>query len=123
MAVETIWKINGLELELDMSDYDTAVKYNEALNLMQTETKTLSEDGTPETIKEYASLFHRCFDRIFGEGTSKKMFDGKYNSRLCDNAMDDLIEFVTKQKSDLEELQKERLNKYRPNRATRRTKK
>ena len=125
MAVNTIWEINGLELELDMSDYDTAVKYREAFDLMSEESKGFKDDGDgdPELLKEYSLLFYRLFDRIFGDGTGEKIFGGKYNVRKCEEYYDDFLNFVHTQKEATNRQRIEILSKYKPARAARRAKK
>ena len=124
MAVETIWKINGLELELDMSDYETAVKYEEAFARMAKEEKERANDGNAaDVIKSYAMLFYNLFDRLFGTGTSERLFDGKYNARRCDEVYEDFLGFVHKQNVETQTRRAELVNKYRPNRAARRAKK
>ena len=124
MAVDIIWKINGLELELDINDYETAGKYKEALALMAEEEKALSKDGEmTDIIKTYALLFYNLFDRLFGEGTGDKIFGGKYNTRICDEVYDSFLAFVNRQTVEAQAFRAALVNKYRPNRAARRAQK
>ena len=125
MAVNIIWEVNGLALELDMSDYDTAVKYREAFDLMSEESKGFKDDGDgdPELLKEYSLLFYRLFDRIFGDGTGEKIFGGKYNPRVCDEVYESFLTFVHTQKDATQKQRLEIISKYKPAKTARRAKK
>ena len=71
------WEINGLSLEFDNQDADNMERYENAFDLMEEEAKQLPKDGrVSERIRAYCNVFRNLFDRIFGEGTSEKLFDG-----------------------------------------------
>ena len=76
----SLYKINDVELDIDMEDYDFQVKYEKAFDQLEQDEKELQKIGkASEITKAYCEMFNRLFDNIFGEGTSTKLFDGKFN--------------------------------------------
>ena len=83
-----------------------------------------------EFIRKFCTAIERSFDGIFGEGTSKEIFEGKQNFKLCINAYKDLVQGRKEQdnelSSEMKNIQKEldEMSKdYSVNRATRRARK
>ena len=92
---ERIWKINGLELELDLEDADVFEKTMKTFEQMDEDGKNIDKTGNmPEFIKRYCEIYYNAFDRIFGEGTGEKIFNGKKNMRNCDEVWDSFIGFM-----------------------------
>ena len=53
----TIWSINGLELEMDLDDAETLEKYEEAFTEMDIQEKEFPKDGkTSEIVRRYCDL-------------------------------------------------------------------
>lgn len=119
------WEINGLSLELDMEDAEVQERYENAFEQMAEEEKTIKNDGKmSEFTRSYCNLFIRLYDRIFGEGTSEKIFAGvPVSITRYTEIYEDFLEFVGHQVSDANTHIKEKLAKYRPNRQQRRSKK
>lgn len=94
-----IWKINGLELELDMEDADTAERYSSAVRILAEADEIRNKDiDYPSAIRQYCAVFRKFYDFLFGDGTSEKIFDGiKDNTRKYDAVYDSLISFISKQ--------------------------
>lgn len=119
------WKINGLELTLDMEDADTAERYESAFELMikeENETKNITK--LSEKIRSYCKIFRNLYDRIFGEGTSAKIFENvPENCAEYDRIYCDFLDFVKNQQSDSAQRKSRILAKYSPNRQQRRMKK
>lgn len=110
-----IWEINGLSLELDTEDYETAQKYKMAFEKMETEEKALKKDGSAgEFIKNYSLLFYHLFDNLFGKGTGEKIFKGKYNSRVCDGVYADFLNFVKNQQIEAANRRNDFVGRYIP---------
>lgn len=113
-------KINDVELELDLMDADMADKYEKAYRKMQKDVANIPKNlSLAENIRKQCKLIFNFFDEVFTEGTSKKVFGNKTNLRECIKAVETLIDYVNK---DTEEANKI-INKYSPNRATRRANK
>lgn len=114
--------INGVELEdLDIFDADVAEKYEKALNNVmdgakKLQTKTISN---AEAIREQCKLVFNCFDELFENGTSEKVFGNKSNLLVCMKAFDELVSKINDQKGEIDSI----ISKYSPNRAQRRVKK
>lgn len=109
-----IWKINGLELTLDMEDADTAERYESAFEAMvkeENETKNIVK--LSEKIRSYCKIFRSLYDRIFGEGTSEKIFENAPdNCSEYDKVYCDFLDFVKNQQSDSAQRRSEILAKY-----------
>lgn len=114
---ERIWKINGLELELDLEDADVFEKTMKTFEQMDEDGRNIDKTGKmPEFIKRYCEIYYNAFDRIFGEGTGEKIFNGKKNMRNCDEVWDSFLGFmqVAVKKANARRLQLS--GKYMPNR-------
>ncbi len=122
---QKIWEINSLSLELDLEDAECMERYENAFDKMSEEEKTVPKDGKASVrIRAYCRLFRNLYDRIFGEGTSDKIFEGvPDNTDRYDEIYFSFLSFVTAQKTAAAEKRTERISKYRPNRRQRRNKK
>ena len=116
------WEVNGLSLELDLDSYDNMKRYEDAFEQMAEEEKLIPKDGRQsERIRAYCQLFHRLYDRIFGEGTSEKIFSGIPESvKACDGIYLSFLKFVQEQMISSAQERAEWRTKYFPNREQRR---
>lgn len=120
-----IWEINSLKLELDMEDADVQERYENAFEKLSEEENQIKKDGKmSEFTRSYCNLFVRLYDRIFGDGTSEKIFAGipVSISRYIE-IYDSFLEFVKQQTDDVNANIAKKVAKYRPNRQQRRSKK
>ena len=117
-----IWEINSLSLELDLENADCMERYENAFDEMK---KEVPKDGKASIrIRAYCRLFRNLYDRIFGDGTSEKIFKGiPDNTDDYDKIYFEFLEFVTAQKASAAETRNERMAKYRLNRKQRRIRK
>lgn len=125
-------KILGKEIEFDFFDADEMEKWDKRAGEMKNKINKLNVNNMKqfEFIRKFCSAIEECFDNIFGEGTSKEIFKGKQNLKLCVQAYKELVQARKGQDKELSDeiksIQKEldEINKdYSVNRATRRTKK
>lgn len=117
-----IWEINGCEFSLDLEDADAVERYENAFEAMSAEENEIPKDGRQsEKIRAYCKLYERLFDRIFGDGTSEKIFkDCPVNTSVYDDVYFDFLNFVRNQTLNSAKQRAEKLSKYRPNREQRR---
>ena len=117
-----MWEYRGKRLELDLEDYDTAVRYQQALEAMAARERqmkeTLASDGDsalrgPEGIRAYAEMFHRFFAGLFGQEAVDSLFEGRCNIRECDEAYLSLLEYLRGQ-MEAARVRKERFMAYLP---------
>ena len=86
-----IWKINGLELDLDMEDADTAERYSSAVRILAEADEIRNKDiDYSSAIRQYCAIFLKFYDFLFGDGI-------KDNTRKYDAVYDSLISFISKQ--------------------------
>lgn len=125
-------KILDKEIEFDFFDAEQMERYEKESEIAQKELNSLdiNKMKQSEFINKTCATIEKCFDNVFGEGTSKKIFEDKRNFRLCVKAFKDLVkakkEQVNEIDNDIKDFQKElqEINaEYKPNRATRRAKK
>ena len=87
--------IHGKEMDFDIYDFETARRYEQGLQKLQgfsTEGKTL-----PEGTREQCEAVNAFFDDLFGEGTARALFGGKYNLTRCLDAIRTLQDSVQEQ--------------------------
>lgn len=114
---ERIWKINGLELELDLEDADEFEKVIKAFEQMDVDGQNLDKVGNmSDYIRGYCDIHYKLYDRIFGEGTGEKIFGGKKNTRVCEEVYDDFLSFARESIRKVNERRFRMNNKYMPNR-------
>ena len=116
-------KILDEEIEFDFLDGDDLEKLENAVAKTQKFIDNLDtkNTSTSKLIKDTCIAINKCFDNSFGEGTSERIFKGKYNIKICLRAFKELIEEKNKQENSFSE-EMEEINKYLPNRQTRRSK-
>ena len=110
--------INGVELEFDLLDADTAEKYDECIKEMQGIKEKTTGMSIGESIRFQCNTIFNLFNTLFGEGTDKRVFGNKTHLGQCLEAFEALVIEGNKQG---EEMSK-KYSKYSPNRATRRGK-
>jgi hypothetical protein len=125
-------KILDTEIEFDFYDAEQMEKFEKHIDIASQELNNISVNKIKQSefIKKVCSIVEKCFNNIFGEEISLKIFKGKKNFHLCIKAFKDLVKARLEQENivekEIDELQREMTEastKYSPNRATRRAKK
>ena len=120
----TVWKINGIELKLDIHDVDTMEHYEDAFDKMGEAEKSLPVTGKASArVRAYCQIFRNLFDDIFGEGTSQKIFGDVNNSTTMLEVYEDFLKFIADQKKQTDEINNrisDYIMQFSPNRAQRR---
>lgn len=98
-------KINGIELELDLLDQETASKYEKAVALYRdknaeklNEAKTLSD-----TIKACGNATYAMIDAIWGKGTAEEVLGKRYHLQKCLDAINAIFDEEERQAKGLDE--------------------
>lgn len=112
-----IWEINGCELSIDIEDADVMERYENAFEMMSAEEDEVSKNSRQSAkIRAYCKLYERLFDRIFGDGTSEKIFKNcPTNASVYEEVYFDFLNFVRSQTVESAKNRAEKLSKYRPN--------
>jgi len=118
-------KIRNVELDFDFNDADDMEKLENAIEKTQKDLNNIKTDGkkASEIIRETCKSIFDCFNKVFGDGTDKKIFGEKTNLNTCKEAFEDLINARLEQETQFTEEMNNIEKKYSPNRATRRSKK
>lgn len=117
-------EINGVELEFDMFDAETAEAYEEGYKKMQSTISELQKaDKMSLVFRDGCVAVKAVFDTIFGEGSGVEVCGEKNNFKVCVEAFQSLTDEVIRQRKELDEMSKASLAKYQGNRAARRVKK
>ena len=106
-------KILETEIEFDFYDAEQMQKFDigsneiiEGINAIKLEKMKQSE-----FITKFCSIIEEGFDKIFGDGTSGKIFKQKRNFKLCVQAFRDLVKARQEQEKEVDNeikaLQKE----------------
>lgn len=110
------WEINGVSLPIDLEDADVMERYENAFEQMQQAELSIPKDGkASERIRAYCKMYRDLYDRIFGEGTSEKIFAGQPTSAaVYEDVYDSFLACVREQTANAAERRAERISKYRP---------
>lgn len=109
-------KIGNVELYINLGDVGFIEKYEDAFTILDEKEKKLPKTGkASQIIKSYCLLFYEFFDIVYGEGTGDRIFEGKFDSILCEKYFMQYIDACTKQSEELRKTKQELRNKYTPN--------
>jgi len=110
--------ILNTEIDFDFLDADNAEKFeNEARKVKeQCEIKGKENMKYSQVIREECNIIDNFFNNVFGIGTAEKIFKGKKNLNEHIKAFEDIINYKIEQQNKLEST----LNRYQPNRESRR---
>ncbi len=114
------FKINDVELDIDMLDADELENIDAALHKAEADAELDSSKSPADSIRQQVGAVRDCFDKIFGAGTGDKIIGKKANLRVAFSAFADFCEEVARQKSEFGKTVSLMKTKYSPNRAERR---
>lgn len=118
----TIWSINGLELEMDLDDAETLEKYEKAFTEMDIQEKEFPKDGkTSEIVRRYCDLYYRLFENLFGKDDADKMVQKKYHMGQWEEVYASFLKFASLQMHAINERRNAVIQPTK-NRAARRSK-
>lgn len=96
-------KVLETEIDFDFYDEEQMKKFDigsneiiEGINSIKLEKMKQSE-----FITKFCSIIEEGFDKIFGEGTSKKIFKQRRNFKLCVQAFRDLVKARKNQEEEI----------------------
>ena len=96
-------KVLETEIEFDFYDAEQMQKFDigsneiiEGINAINLEKMKQSE-----FITKFCSIVEEGFDKIFGDGTSKRIFKQKRNFKLCVQAFRDLVKARKNQEKEI----------------------
>ena len=119
MSQEFIFEYNGSKFEFDLADADASEKYENAIDVMSEEEKTVPKTGKLSGIyRAQCALIKHFFDNVLGEGAGNKICGEKDIITDCYKAYDAFLEFVGGQRDRILNV-KNSVAKY-SNRAQRR---
>lgn len=111
--------INGVEFEIDFTDADILERIDNECEEVEKKAKELrnkkEELSLAEGIRQECKIVKDFFDKVFGEGTSEKLFKGKDSLTQCLNAYEDTMNAYQSQYQSYND----RVSKYSPDRLTR----
>lgn len=111
----TIWKVNGLELHLDIEDADTVEKYEAAMDQLEADFPKDKSAGAVVYIRAYCKAFRTLYDTLFGAGTAAQIFDGiPDNTRKYTAVYGEFLAFVSKQAAQSQAEMVQIRRKYLP---------
>ncbi|MGN1411451.1 MAG: DUF6673 family protein [Oscillospiraceae bacterium] len=109
-----MWEINGLQIEFDIEDVETAEKVENALTNLS-KAKVEQTTSLAETIRQEYILIKQVFIDIFTTKTADNIFkDIKLNRRLYSDVLYSFYDYIDLQKKSMLLERSNRLNKYIP---------
>ena len=114
-------KIKDIEVDFDFFDADDAERFENEAKIIkeQSEKKKKENLSYPEAIREECKVIEDFFDKVFGEGVSQKLFNGKKNLAEHIKTFEDIIQAKLEKQKDLQNT----FDRYMPNREQRRNNK
>jgi hypothetical protein len=116
-------KINDVNLELDLDDLNVAEKVKTSIEAVKDKVAAAQKDGVTdyvESARKVCAYVEECFDSIFGNGTSEKLFGGRAKFSEHIDAFAQLAEATVGQLKELNDHFSSLSAKYSPNRLARR---
>lgn len=116
-------EINGVTLDLDLDDLDEAERAQKVIEGMQSKIEQVKEtDDYVTGGRKVCRIVNECFDQIFGDGTSAKIFEGmKFTPHI--DAFVALGDEIKGQQEQQNAHMQSIFQKYSPNRTERRARK
>ncbi|MBQ9314875.1 MAG: AP endonuclease [Clostridia bacterium] len=113
-------KIRNIEVEFDFLDADDMEKFeNEAKKVVeQCKIKEKQQMSYSQMIREQCKIINDFFNNVFGDGMSQKLFGNKDNLKEHISAFEEIV----KEKENQQKSIVSSLERYQPNRETRRNK-
>ena len=106
-------KVNNVELkDIDIYDLEIAEAWEEIKGKSASLENDVQGLSLAESIRYQCNFVFDAFNRLFGEGTDKKVFGERVNLIICLDAFQELTQNLDKSAS--------RVEKYAPNRLERR---
>ena len=100
--VITKFKFRDAEVEFDISDADAAERFETAVKRMEEEEKQLPKTGKLSTIyRAQCRLIKDFFDNCVGSGAGDEICTKADNVRICYDAYDQFLKFVSDQKAGI----------------------
>ncbi|MDO9549133.1 MAG: hypothetical protein Q7J65_09245 [Candidatus Marinimicrobia bacterium] len=95
-------EINGVELELDLMDADVADSFQDAINELS--IKSEETDRLGDAIRQQCVIVNDFFDKVFGDGASEAVFQGKMNLKNSLAAFEKVINEIPNAQESIHEL-------------------
>jgi hypothetical protein len=113
-------KIRNIEVEFDFLDADDMEKFEEEAKkvVKQCEEKEKQQMSYSQMIREQCKIINDFFNNVFGDGMSEKLFGNKDNLKEHISAFEEIV----KEKENQQKSIVSSLERYQPNRETRRNK-
>lgn len=116
--------INGVELELDLLDADVTEKFETECQRVKdcvADKKAYEGKSNSGAMRYQCEVVNDFFDRMFGEGTSEKLFEGKHHIGRSMEAFAAVVSEANKSSEKIKEISREYMpGDAKPNRASRR---
>lgn len=106
-------KILDQEIQFDFYDATQMKRFDECTDKAIAEINNIDLKNLKQSvfIDTICSIVENCFESLFEKGSSKKIFQGKRNFKLCIQAFRDLVQARKEQEreilTEIEELNKE----------------
>ncbi|MBS6162272.1 MAG: hypothetical protein KH847_00220 [Clostridiales bacterium] len=111
-----MFTVNGKKLEYDVFELEKAELFEREMGAVVDKMNALqSSEGTitlAQSIRTQCEAIAECFDRMFGEGTAAKIFDGRVNLRLALKAYEELVSGINAEKRQIEKIARATASKY-----------
>jgi len=110
------WEVNGISLDIDLSDADCMERVENAFEKMKNSESVLKKDGKQsERIRAYCGLFRTLFSDIFGEDDADRIFkDIPTSTTEYERIYVSFLDTVRAQTEEVRQSRADMISKYIP---------
>lgn len=97
-------QILNKEIDFDFFDAKQMEKFEKEATIVQEKLNNINTKNMKQSefINQICTIIEECFNNVFGEKTSEKIFKGEKNFRLCMKAFNDLVKAKKEQEEQIE---------------------
>lgn len=113
--MQTVWNINGMEFQFDLSEADTAERYESGIQRIGNMDLPNPKDSLTAYIRAYCRQFREFYNFMLGDGAGDQIFATVKDSISAYNAVyKEFLAFIQQQSESLSDEFRQMQRKYAP---------
>lgn len=113
--MQTVWGINGMEFQFDLSEADTAERYESGIQQIGNMDLPNPKDSLSAYIRAYCQRFREFYNFMLGDGAGDQIFATVKDSISAYNAVyKEFLTFIQQQSESLSDEFRQMQRKYAP---------
>ncbi|MBR1530046.1 MAG: hypothetical protein IJ642_12215 [Oscillospiraceae bacterium] len=111
------WEINGLSLNFDQDDLETAERCEKAFDLMEQEEHRIAKKNylkKSDLLRDYCNLYFHFFENLFGRETAGQIFQNQpVNTKIYEETYISFLKFSVMSSAAAFDERSERFRPFR----------